>query len=298
LARFERTEAAILFPTGYAANVGTVAALVGEGDVVMGDRLNHASLVDGCRLSGATFRPFAHCDPEALDRELKKHPAARRRLVVTDGVFSMDGDVAPLPELLDVARRHDAMLLVDEAHATGVWGARGAGVCERQGVHAADVIRVGTLSKGVGAQGGFVAGSQTLIDWLWNRARTQMFSTALAPPLCAAACAAIDIIEAEPDRRGRLLARCDVFRAALMRQHVEFIAESRGPIVPIVLGDERRTLNVAAALEERGFLVGAIRPPTVQRGTARLRISITAAHGESMLSALARAISECVDDAS
>jgi 8-amino-7-oxononanoate synthase len=296
LARFEDAEAAILFPTGYAANVGTVAALVGPGDLVLGDRLNHASLVDGCRLSGATFRPYAHCNPGALDRELKKHAAARRKLIATDAVFSMDGDMAPLPELLEVARNHQAMLLVDEAHATGVWGTRGAGVCELQGVHSDGVIRVGTLSKAVGAQGGFVAGPQMLIDWLWNRARTQAFSTALAPALCAAACAAIDIIEAEPERRAELLARCAGFRAALAERDVPFSAGSCGPIVPIVLGDEQRVMRVAATLEARGFLAGAIRPPTVPHRTARLRISITAAHDDAMLSALARGIAESVHE--
>lgn len=296
LARFEGAETATLFPTGYAANVGTVAALAGAGDVVLGDRLNHASLVDGCRLSGATFRPYPHCDPRAVDRELQKHASARRRLIATDGMFSMDGDLAPLPELLEVARRYDAMLLVDEAHGTGIWGSRGRGVAELQGLHDRDLIRVGTLSKAVGAQGGFVAGPRSLGDWLWNRARTQMFSTALAPPLCAAACAAIDIIDDDPERRARLLRNCEAFRGALRERGVQFLAESRGPIVPVILKGEARVLAVAAGLEARGFLVGAIRPPTVPRGTARLRISITAAHDESALFSLADAIAEFARD--
>ena len=294
LVAFEGAEAAILFPTGYAANVGAIAALVGTGDLVLGDRLNHASLVDGCRLSGARFRVYRHCDAAALDRELGKHAGVRRKLIVTDSVFSMDGDLAPLPQLWDVAQRHDAMLLIDEAHATGIWGAGGRGVAELQSLHHERIARVGTLSKALGAQGGFVVGSQVLIDWLWNSARTQMFSTALAPALCAAACAAVEIIEQEPERRVRLLEQCDAFRNMLRERGVEPVPESRGPIVPVVVGDSKAVVQMGAALESLGFLVGVIRPPTVPRGTARLRISISAAHDSSMLTALADAISEIV----
>lgn len=291
LAAFEGTEAAILFPTGYAANVGAIAALVGPGDLVIGDRLNHASLVDGCRLSGARFRVYRHCDADALDRELGKHADVRRKLIVTDSVFSMDGDLAPLPQVWEVAQRYDAMLLIDEAHATGVWGAGGRGAAEYQSLHDERIVRVGTLSKALGVQGGFVVGSQTLIDWLWNSARTQMFSTALAPTLCAAACAALEIIEQEPQRRKRLLERCDAFRLMLQERGIDPVPESRGPIVPVVVGEAADAVRLGAALESRGFLVGAIRPPTVPRGTARLRISISAAHDPSMLAALADAIS-------
>ncbi len=292
LAQFEGAEAAILFPTGYAANQGTVTALVGPGDLVIGDRLNHASLVDGCRLSGAVFRVYSHADAESLDRELRKRSDARRKLIVTDSVFSMDGDFAPLPELHEIAQRHGAMLVTDEAHATGVWGTDGRGVAELQGMHDRNIVRVGTLSKAVGAQGGFVVGSQMLIDWLWNRGRTQMFSTALSPAACAAAQAAIEIIEQEPERRRQLLRRCEAFRSMLQDRGLQAAPQSRGPIVPIVLGDEATVMRTARELESRGFLVGAIRPPTVPRGTARLRISINAAHDESILTALANAISE------
>lgn len=292
LAQFEGAEAAILFPTGYAANQGTVTALVGPGDLVVGDRLNHASLVDGCRLSGAVFRVYSHGNAESLDRELRKRSDARRKLIVTDSVFSMDGDFAPLPELHEIAQRHGAMLVTDEAHATGVWGTDGRGVAELQGMHDRNLVRVGTLSKAVGAQGGFVVGSQTLIDWLWNRGRTQMFSTALSPAACAAAQAAIEIIEQEPDRRRQLLRHCEAFRSMLQDRGLQAAPQSRGPIVPIVLGDEATVIRIANELESRGFLVGAIRPPTVPRGTARLRISISTAHDESILTALANAISE------
>ncbi|HTI52558.1 MAG TPA: 8-amino-7-oxononanoate synthase, partial [Planctomycetaceae bacterium] len=200
LAQFEEQPSALLFPSGYAANVGTICALVGANDVVFSDRLNHASLVDGCRLSGAKIRVYRHDDLDALERALQNETGTGRRLIVTDGLFSMDGDLAPLPDLCRLAERFGAMLLVDEAHGTGVFGAGGRGVAEHHGVEARVTVRVGTLSKGIGSLGGFVAGSQPLIDWLWNRARTQIYSTALPPAACAAAAAAVDIIATEPQR--------------------------------------------------------------------------------------------------
>lgn len=278
LAKFERQEAAILFPTGYAANVGTVAALVGRGDVVFSDEMNHASLIDGCRLARAEIRVFPHSDIEALQTQLQNAADFRRRLIVTDGLFSMDGDVAPLRELCDLAERYDAALLVDEAHATGVLGVEGRGSSEWLEVEDRVTVRVGTLSKGIGALGGFVAGSNRLIEWLWNRARTQMFSTALPPSVCAAACAALDIIETESWRRSHL--------KALSRQLCDGLAELgqttpepvAGPIVPIMLHQPGAALAAAEELEERGILVAAIRPPTVPEGTSRLRIALTCAH--------------------
>ena len=290
LARFEQQPAAILFPTGYAANAGTIAALAGEGDAVFCDRLNHASLVDGCRLSGARLRVYRHNELERLDRELQKARDARRRLIVTDAVFSMDGHAAPLPELCGLAERYEAMLLVDEAHATGVLGEHGRGASEWLGVEHRVTVRVGTLSKALGALGGFVAGPPELIEWLWNRARTQMFSTALAPSVCAAACAALDIVESEPDRRRDLLARCHRFRRQLAEAGLQTPPDGIGPIIPVLLHDAPYTIAVAAELEERGFLVAAIRPPTVPRGTSRLRITLTAAHTDDDLASLLRAI--------
>jgi 8-amino-7-oxononanoate synthase len=292
LARFERQPAAILFPTGYAANAGTIAALAGESDAVFSDRLNHASLIDGCRLSGAKLRVYRHNELERLDRELQKACDARRRLIVTDAVFSMDGHAAPLPALCDLADRHQAMLLVDEAHATGVLGEHGRGAAELLGIEDRVTVRVGTLSKALGALGGFVAGPLELIDWLWNRARTQMFSTALPPAVCAAACAALEIVESEPDRRRNLLARCDRFRRQLADAGLQTPAGGIGPIVPVLLQDPRRTVAAAARLEEQGFLVAAIRPPTVPRGTSRLRITLTAAHSDDDLAALLQALVE------
>ncbi|QDU39891.1 8-amino-7-oxononanoate synthase 2 [Maioricimonas rarisocia] len=286
LARFEEAEAALLFPTGYAANVGTIAALVDEQDVVLTDRLNHASLIDGCRLSGARMRVIRHADIEQYERELKKAADARHRLIVTDGVFSMDGDLAPLVELAELAERFDAWLLVDEAHGTGVFGHHGRGVCELRGIHSPGLIRVGTLSKAVGAQGGFVVGPQSLIDWLWNRARTQVFSTALAPPCCAAALRAIDIIEQTPEMRIRLHHRCDDVRARLIDAGLPVPENATGPIIPVVIGDPQKTVRAAQVLFEDGFFVAAIRPPTVPRNTARLRLSLSLAHSDDDVDAL------------
>lgn len=289
IAEFEGTEAALLFPTGYAANMGTIAALVGREDVVCGDRWNHASLIDGCRLSGARFRVYPHGDVERLDRELAKHTSARRRLIVTDGLFSMDGDLAPLPGLCEIARRHKAMLLVDEAHATGVLGAHGRGSAEHLGVETQIPICVGTLSKALGSQGGFVAGPRALIDWLTTQARPQMFSTGLTPAACAAATAAFDIIAGEPQRRERLQSLGRLLRGELTRRGVSVVAEQSdpaGPIVPLIVGDAPRAMRMSAALQQRGFLVPAIRPPSVPRGTSRLRISLSAAHAEADVIAL------------
>ena len=278
LARFEREPAAILFPTGYAANVGTIGALVGSGDTVFCDRLNHASLVDGCRLSGARLRVYRHDRLERLQKELERPATAGRRLIVTDGVFSMDGDLAPLPALCDLAERFGAMLLVDEAHATGVFGESGRGVSEHFGVESRVTVRVGTLSKAIGALGGFVAGSEGLIDWLWNRARTQIYSTALPPAICAGAARAVEIIAAEPTLRRRLHDNCARLRERLEAVGISLPPGVSGPIVPIVLNSPEAALSAAARLESAGLLVGAIRPPTVPNGTSRLRITLSAAH--------------------
>lgn len=290
IARFEGEEAAILFPSGMAANLGVVSALVGKDDALFCDRFNHASLVDGCRLSGARFRVYRHDDLSSLERELAKSSAPSRRWIVTDGVFSMDGDLAPLPELCKLAERHQAELIVDEAHATGVFGAQGRGVSEHFGVLDRVGVRTGTLSKALGALGGFVAGPQTLIDFLWNSARSQIYSTALPPAVCAAADAALAILQAEPERIARLHARAAFFRERLSENGVNALPNCTGPIVPILIGDSFRCVDVARRLEERGFLVGAVRPPTVPRGTARLRISLSTAHDEQRLADLARAL--------
>jgi 8-amino-7-oxononanoate synthase len=296
LARFEGAEAAVVFPTGYAANTGTIAALVGSGDAVFCDRLNHASLIDGCRNSEARFRVYPHLDLETLERELKKSTEARRRLIVTDSVFSMDGDVAPLAELSELSRRYDAMLLIDEAHATGVLGTLGRGLAEHDGIDKRNLITVGTLSKAAGAMGGFVAGGRTLCDWLWNTARPQVFSTALFTPAAAAACAALDVIEAEPWRRERLLELASRLRESLVSLGCR-IPPTRivTPIIPIILGEEARTVDAARRLEAAGFLVAAIRPPTVPRGQSRLRLSLHALLTDDDVTDLVQAIRDVVE---
>lgn len=290
LARFENQPAAILFPSGYAANVGTICALAGSEDALFSDRLNHASLIDGSRLSGARVHVYRHDDLGGLAADLKKAASARRRLILTDSVFSMDGDLAPLPDLCDLAERHGAILLVDEAHATGVFGSQGRGVAELQKVESRVSARVGTLSKAVGALGGFVAGPQALVDWLWNRARPQMFSTALPPSVCAAAVAAIEIIASEPGRREHLRLLCERFRGLLRGAGIERAASSVGPIVPVILSTPERAVEVATRLEESGFLVPAIRPPTVPEGTSRLRITLSSGHGFDDIEQLAAAL--------
>ena len=271
---FEGAEAAVLFPTGYAANVGTISAMVGDQDVVFCDRLNHASLVDGCRMSGASLRVYRHDRLEILERELKKSSGGRRRWIVTDAVFSMDGDLAPLVELCDLAEGFDARVIVDEAHGTGVFGANGRGVCEHCDVEERVAVRIGTLSKAVGTLGGFVACSAPVRDWLWHSARTQVFSTALPPAVCAAATKSFELIRDEPERRQRLHRL-----SADLRERVaeRLSSEGEGPIVPIRVEHPEVTQRIAAELLEAGFLVGAIRPPTVPQGTSRLRICMTAA---------------------
>ncbi len=251
LAEMEGTEAALLFPSGFAANLGAVAALVGGGDVVFSDRNNHASLLDGCRLSRADVRVYPHGDWQALDGLLARAAGHRRRLIVTDSLFSMDGDLAPLVELTDLAARRGAMLLMDEAHATGVFGRHSRGVVEHLGVDerlaAGLAVRVGTLSKALGCAGGFVAGSRTLVEWLLNRARSYIYSTAAPAATAAAALAALDIVAAEPQRGVELLARAASLRDALAVQGWD-VGRSQSQIIPILVGTPARALELSARL--------------------------------------------------
>lgn len=299
LAQFEGTESAILFPSGYAANLGVVSALATEQDTVFCDRMNHASLIDGCRLSGARLRVYRNGRLGRLRRELEKASTDGKRIIVTDSVFSMDGNQAPLIRLCELAEEYRAILVIDEAHGTGVWGASGRGLAEECGVEERVTVRIGTLSKAVGAMGGFVAGSSELIDWLWNRVRTQIYSTALPPAICAAACQSLEIIQAEPDRRRVLHDQSEFLRNELQHRTLVSIPPASGPIIPIILKDPDVTMQVAAELQEAGFLVGAIRPPTVPEGTSRLRISITCAHQrddlERFLKALDRSLARIVE---
>ena len=291
LAQFEGTEAALLFTSGFAANAGTIAAVVGPGDAVYSDRKNHASLWDGCRLSRADVRVYPHGDWRQLEALLADSKKYRRRLIVTDSLFSMDGDLAPLVELADLAERYDAMLMVDEAHATGVFGQRGRGVAEQLGVEDRVPIRVGTLSKALGSVGGFVAGSRTLVEWLVNRARPYIFSTALPAAIAAAAIAALDIVGGEPQRRTALLARAQELRNTL-RAAGWNVGTSASQIIPIIVGAPARAATLSHTLRERGLFVPAIRPPTVPEGEACLRISLTAGHSAEMLALLVAALGQ------
>lgn len=291
LAAFHRTEAALLFNSGFQANVGVVPALVGRGDLILSDRLNHASLIDGCRLSRAAVEVYPHLDVAVLERILRaRRPAARRALVVTESVFSMDGDRAPLAELAEVCGRNGAWLMVDEAHAVAALGPGGQGIAAELGV-VPDVL-VGTLGKGFGSFGAYVAGSQILRQVLIHRARSFVFTTALPPAVAAASRASIALV-AGPEgerRRVRLASHIERFAAALREAGLLAPGAGSSAIFPVILGDERRTMEAASRLAELGFHVQGIRPPTVPSGTSRLRISLMATHGEDQVDALARAV--------
>jgi 8-amino-7-oxononanoate synthase len=289
LADFEATEAALLFSSGYAANLGTITALVGKDDVIFSDAKNHASIIDGCRLSGARIVVYPHRDVDSLHKALHGAMGFRRRLIVTDTLFSMDGDLAPLAELADLAERFGAVLMVDEAHATGVFGRAGRGVCEYLGVESGMHVRVGTLSKALGSIGGFVAGSAALIDWLVNRARPYIYSTAPPEAVAAAALRALEIVRQEPHRRTILLERAEKLRCQLQEQGWS-TGGSASQIVPLLVSDPAQTVRLAEKLRCQGFLVPAIRPPTVPEGESLLRLSLNYSHTGEALSHLADAL--------
>jgi len=291
LAQFEGTQRALLFSSGYAANQGTIPALVERGDAIFADQKNHASMIDGCRLSRADIHIYPHRDTGALAELLTRQSGARRRLIATESVFSMDGDLAPLVELADLAERFNCMLLVDEAHATGVFGERGRGLAEEQGVEDRVHVRIGTLSKALGCAGGFVSGSASLVDWLLNRARPYIFSTALPPATCAAALAALDIVRDEPERRQQLAERAQLVRQRLAELGWQ-LGTSASQIIPLVVGPADRATQLAGELRKRGLLVPAIRPPSVAPGESLLRISLTCGHTEPMLDELCEALAE------
>jgi 8-amino-7-oxononanoate synthase len=244
---------------------------------VISDQLNHASIVDGCRLSRATVRIYRHNDMLDLARILSDRTSFRRCLIVTDGVFSMDGDIAPLPQLFELAQEHHAMLMVDDAHATGVLGDRGAGTVEYFGLEKRGIIQMGTLSKALGSEGGYVAGTSNLIDFLRNRARSFIYSTALSPPVIASAMAALEVLENEPHLKEQLKANVRLFYQGLKDLGFE-VLPTQSAIIPLMVGDSCKALALSAALAEMGVFVPAIRPPTVPEGTSRLRITLMATH--------------------
>ena len=291
LAAFTGRERALAFSTGYMANLGLARALVGPGDAVFEDRLNHASLLDAGRLTGADFVRYGHASAAALEAALAEHPRGLR-LVLTDGVFSMDGDLAPLPAIAAACERHDALLAVDDAHGLGVIGPTGRGIVEHFGLGASEVpALVGTLGKAFGSFGAFVAGSETLVEYLIQRARTYIFTTALPPAVAAGTRRALELAEAEPWRRERALAHAARFRRLAASAGIETMS-SDTPIQPVVLGEPQRAVAASAALLERGYLVTAIRPPTVPPGTSRLRITFSAAHQDSDVDCLVAALAE------
>jgi 8-amino-7-oxononanoate synthase len=283
IAGFKRTEDAVLFPTGYQAGIGAIAALAGPGDCVILDKLCHACLVDGARASRARVRAYPHLDVARLARLLDRERGARR-LVVTDSLFSMDGDLAPLEAIMAAADRFDAMVLVDEAHATGTVGPGGRGLAAALGIDSPRLVQMGTLSKALGSVGGFIAGTRVLCDYLRNSARSYVYTTAPAPPAAGAALEALRILETEPALVDRLRENVDRLTARLPG------LRASSPIVPVVVGEADRAIEAQAGLRERGMWVPAIRPPTVPRGTSRLRVSLSAVHTEDDLALLADSI--------
>jgi 8-amino-7-oxononanoate synthase len=281
LARFKGYEQAVLFGSGYLANAGVVSALAREGDVVFSDELNHASIVDGCRLSRAETFVYDHCDMDHLEWGLQE-AAGRGSLIVTDSVFSMDGDVAPLVELVELAQRYDTRVMVDEAHATGCIGARGRGAVAAAGLEDEVDLLVGTLGKALGSYGAYVCCDREMADFLVNRARTLIFSTALPPPAVAGAMAALDLLIEQPDRAAKLRRNGAVLREALAGHGLD-AGESDTQIVPLVVGDAGEAMDACERALERGVFAQAIRPPTVPDGTSRLRLAVMASHTEAEL---------------
>ena len=277
LAAFKQTEAAVVFQSGFAANAGTVAAILGRDDLIVSDELNHASIIDGARLSRAAIKVFAHRDPAAARRILEERPRGQRTLLITDGVFSMDGDVGALPALCELADEFGCIMMVDDAHASGVFGRGGRGTVDHFGLHGRVDIQVGTLSKAVGVLGGYVAGSLALVDFLRHRARPFLFSTSHPPAVAAACLAALDVLDAEPQLIDRLWENTRFFKAGLAGLGFDTGA-SESPITPVMVGDAALAMTFSDRLFDRGVFAQGIGFPTVPRGKARIRTIVTATH--------------------
>lgn len=295
LSGFKGTEAALIFPTGYQTNIGVFTALVRSQDRVLSDAQNHASIIDGLRLSGCQKIVFPHLDLEAVEEALiRPHPEGKTFLV-TESLFSMDGDVAPLATYAELAKKYEAYLIVDDAHAVGVFGEeRGSGLTERFGVEKRALAIVSTFGKAFGLFGAFVAGPQVVIEYLINRCRSFIFTTAVPPLLLYGVEAGLDLLDAEPERRKRVCLLADRLRQRFKKAGLDTL-QSAGPIVPVVLGKSERALAVAQCLQEKGLDVRAIRPPTVEPETARLRISVHADHTEQQIDQLAEAVEKAVN---
>ncbi len=277
LAAFKQTEAVVVFQSGFAANAGTVSAILGKDDVVVSDELNHASIIDGCRLSRASIKVFPHKDVAAARRILQGLPASQRTLLITDGVFSMDGDLGPLPALCDLAEEFGCIMMVDDAHASGVFGRNGRGTIDHFGVHGRVDVQVGTLSKAIGVLGGYVAGSRTLIEFLYHRARPFLFSTSHPPAVAAACIAAIDVLLEEPHIVDRLWENTRFFQSGLAALGFN-IGASEGPITPVIVGDGALAMKLSDRLFAAGVFAQGLAFPTVAVGKARVRTIVTATH--------------------
>jgi glycine C-acetyltransferase len=277
LAEFKQTEAVVVFQSGFTANAGTVSSILTKDDVVISDELNHASIIDGCRLSRAEIKVFPHKDVDAARQILRTLPPAQRKLLITDGVFSMDGDLGALPDLCELAEQFGCIMMVDDAHASGVFGRNGRGTIDHFGVHGRVDIQVGTLSKAIGALGGYVAGSRALIDFLYHRARPFLFSTSHPPPVAAACIAAIDVLLEEPELIDRLWDNTRFFKAGLTQLGFN-TGMSESPITPVIVGDAARAMALSDRLFARGVFAQGIGFPTVARDKARVRTIVTATH--------------------
>ncbi len=282
IATFKKTEASVVFQSGFAANAGTVAAILGKDDLILSDELNHASIIDGARLSRAAIRVFPHRDVATLAKLLEETADVKRRLVITDGVFSMDGDIAPMPQIAALAREHGAIMMVDDAHASGVLGKAGRGTVDHFSIHGQVDIQVGTLSKAIGVLGGYVCGSKTLIEYLYHRARPFLFSTSHPPAVAAACLAAFDVLESEPERIQKLWSNTDRFKKGLARIGFN-TGTSETPITPIMVGEADLAMKFSDQAFERGVFAQGIGFPTVAKGKARLRTIVTATHTEEEL---------------
>jgi len=277
LAEFKKTEAVVVFQSGFAANAGTVSAVLGKDDVVVSDELNHASIIDGCRLSRAAIKVFPHKDVDAARKILQSLPAGQRTLLITDGVFSMDGDLGPLPALCALAEEFGCIMMVDDAHASGVFGKNGRGTIDHFDVHGRVDIQVGTLSKAIGVLGGYVAGTRSLIDFLYHRARPFLFSTSHPPAVAAACIAAIDVLMEEPQIIDRLWENTRFFQSGLKSLGFNTGA-SEGPITPVIVGDGALAMKLSDQLFQSGVFAQGIASPTVAVGKARVRTIVTATH--------------------
>jgi len=277
LARFKQTEAAVVFQSGFTANAGTVSSILGRDDAIVSDELNHASIIDGARLSRATIKVFPHRDVAAARRILEELPRTQRRLLITDGVFSMDGDLGPLPALCDLADEFGCIMMVDDAHASGVFGRHGRGTVDHFGMHGRVDVQVGTLSKAIGALGGYVAGTQALIEFLYHRARPFLFSTSHPPSVAATCIAALDVLESDPSLIDRLWENARFFKAGLQALGFDTGA-SESPITPVIVGDSALAMRLSDRLFEEGVFAQGIGFPTVPRGRARVRTIVTATH--------------------